>query len=112
MVHENGPALYELGFKSKADVYEYIWKKGLEPLSEYRKRSWVDLHTNGWTGIDRQSGKPWKELPDDYMISVAGDRPDENCIIVCGSDEEVYMQITGGPCSYSSQGLFSNDDWR
>ena len=40
--------------------------------------------TNGWTGIDRQSGKPWKELPDDHMISVAGDQPSDNCIIVCG----------------------------
>jgi len=59
-------------------------------------------------GIDRQSGKPWKELPDDYMISVAGDNPDENCIIVCGSDEEVCVQMTGGPRS----GLGANPFYR
>ena len=112
IVHEIAQHLYELGFKSKAEVYEYIWKKGLEPLSEYRKRSWVDLMTNGWTGIDRQSGRPWKELPDEYMISVAGDKPEENCIIVCGADEEVCMQITGGPPSYSSSGLYSIDAWK
>ncbi len=112
IVHEMAQHLYELGFKSKGEVYDYIWKKGLEPLGEYRKRSWVDLHTNGWTGTDRQSGKPWKELPDDYMISVAGDQPDENCIIVCGADEEVCMQITGGPRAYASSGLYSIDAWR
>jgi hypothetical protein len=96
IVYEMAQHLYELGFKSKDAVYEYIWNKSLEPLSEYRKRSWVDLTTNGWTGIDRQSGKPWKELPDDHMIAVGGDKPGENCIIVCGSEEEVCVQMTGG----------------
>ena len=96
MVHEMARHLYDLGFKSKEEVYEYIWKKSLEPLSEYRKRSWVDLTTNGWIGVDRQSGKPWKELPDDHMVAVAGDNPRDNCIIVCGSDEEVCFQFTGG----------------
>ncbi len=113
MVHEMAHHLYELGFKSKAEVYEYIWKKGLEPLSEYRKRSWVDLMTNGWTGTDRQSGKPWKELPEEHLISVAGDKAGDNCILVCGADEEVCMQITGGVRSgggFSS--LYSIDAWR
>jgi len=113
MVHEMAQHLYELGFKSKNDVYKYIWEKGKEPLSAYRTRSWVDLTTNGWTGIDRQSGKPWKELPDNYMISVAGDNPDENCIIVCGSDEEVCVQMTGGPHSgLGANPFYSIDAWR
>jgi hypothetical protein len=114
IVHEIAKHLWDLGYKTKNDVYEYIWKKGLEPLSEYRKRSWVDLTTNGWMGIDRQSGKPWKELPDDYMISVAGDKPDQNCIIVCGSDEEVCVQMTGGPRGMwgSFSPIYSVDAWR
>ncbi len=45
IVHEMAQCLYEFGFNSKAEVYEYIRGKGLEPLSEYRKRSWADLHT-------------------------------------------------------------------
>jgi hypothetical protein len=114
IVHEMAQHLYELGFKTKDAVYEYIWKKGLEPLSEYRKRSWVDLTTNGWMGIDRQSGKHWKELPDDHLISVAGDYPNENCIIVCGSDEEVCVQMTGGPRGgiLGMHPIYSIDAWR
>ncbi len=113
IVHEMARHLYELGYKSKAEVYEYIWKKGLEPLSEYRKRSWVDLTTNGWMGVDRQSGKPWKELPEDLLISVAGDKPGDNCIIVCGSDEEVCMQITGGPrAMFGFSPFYSIDAWK
>ncbi len=113
MVHEMAQHLYEMGYKSKAEVYEYIWKKGLEPLSEYRKRSWVDLTTNGWMGVDRQSGKPWKELPEDHLISVAGDHPGDNCIIVCGSDEEVCMEITGGPrAMFGFSPFYSIDAWR
>ena len=114
MVHEMARHLYELGFKSKDEVYEYIWKKGLEPLSEYRKRSWVDLTTNGWMGKEPISGKPWKDLPDDYMVSVAGARPNQNCIIVCGSDEEVCVQMTGGPRGGwgAFSPVYSVDAWR
>jgi len=113
IVHEMARHLYELGFKSKEEVYEYIWKKSLEPLSEYRKRSWVDLTTNGWIGVDRQSGKPWKELPDDHMVAVAGDNPRDNCIIVCGSDEEVCFQFTGGPRSmFGFSPFYSIDAWK
>jgi hypothetical protein len=64
-------------------------------------------------GIDRQSGKHWKELPDDHMIAVAGDRPSDNCIIVCGSDEEVCVQMTGGPRGmFASNPFYSVDAWR
>ncbi len=103
IIHEMAQHLYELGFKSKAEIYECLWQRGLESRGEYRERSRVDLQSNGWTGADRQSGKPWKELPDDYMISVAGDQPGEDSIIVCGADEEVCIQITGGPRAYAPQ---------
>lgn len=114
MVHEMARHLYELGFKSKDEVYEYIWKKGMEPLSEYRKRSWVDLTTNGWIGKEPLSGKPWKELPDDYMISVAGQRPNQNCIIISGSDEEVCVHMTGGPRGGwgAMSPVYSIDAWK
>ncbi len=113
MVHEMARHLYDLGFKSKESVQEYIWKKSFEPLKTYRNRSWVDLWTNGWMGVEKQSGKPWKELPDDYMVPAAGDSPSDNCIIVCGSDEEVCVQITGGPRSiYGFVPAYSIDAWR
>jgi hypothetical protein len=113
IVHEMAQHLYEMGFKTKDAVYEYIWKKSLEPLSEYRNRSWVDLTTNGWMGVDRQSGKHWKELPDDHLIAVAGDHPSDNCLIVCGSDEEVCVQMTGGPRGmFGAMPFYSIDAWR
>ena len=113
MVHEMAQHLYDIGFKSKEAVSEYIWKKSFEPLKKYRDRSWVDLTTNGWLGVERQSGKPWKELPDDYMVPVAGDDPNDNCIIVCGSDEEICFEITGGPRGmWGAAPVYSIDAWR
>jgi hypothetical protein len=96
MVAELARHLYELGFKSKDEVYEWIWENSKEPVSVYRNRSWPDFARNGWTGIEPTSGKPWKELPDDYLVPVAGDDPSGNCIIVAGGDEEATMQVTGG----------------
>jgi hypothetical protein len=113
MVHEMARHLYDIGFKSKESVQEYIWKKSFEPLKKYRDRSWVDLMTNGWMGVEKQSGKPWKELSDDYMVPAAGDDPYDNCIIVCGSDEEVCVQITGGPRGiFGARPVYSIDAWR
>jgi hypothetical protein len=102
MVPEMARHLYEVGFKSKDEVYEWMWKKSLEPLKDYRNRSWPDFLRNGWMGIEPTSGKPWKELPDDYMVPVAGDKPSDNCIIVAGGDEEACMQFAGGrDCAYN-----------
>jgi hypothetical protein len=107
MIPEMARHLYELGFKSKDDVYEWIWNESLEPLGQYRNRSWPDFRRNGWTGIEPISGKPWKELPDDHLVAVAGDDPKENCIIVAGGDEEASMQFTAGRDSG-----YSIDAWR
>jgi hypothetical protein len=113
MVHEMAKHLYDIGFKSKEAVLEYIWKKSFEPLKKYRERSWVDLTTNGWLGVERRSGKHWKELPDDYMIPAAGDDPKENVIIVCGSDEEICFEITGGVRGmWGAAPVYNIDAWR
>ncbi len=101
MVREMAQHLYDIGFKSKDEVYEWLWKKSFMPLKDYRDRSWPDMTTNGWLGIERTSGKPWKELADDYMVSAGGDDPSGYCIIVCGSDEEVCQEIGGRGTAYS-----------
>jgi hypothetical protein len=113
MVHEMAYDLYRLGYKSKKEVLEYIWNKSLEPLKDYRNRSWVDLMTNGWMGNESRSGKPWKELPDDYMVPAAGDSPEGSCIIVCGSDEEICYEITATVRGmWGMQPVYSIDAWR
>ncbi len=107
MVPEMAQHLKDLGFNTKGDVYEYIWKKSYEPLKDYRVRSWPDYSRNGWMGNEPISGKPWKELPDDYMLPVAGEKPDSNVVIVAGGQEEASVQLGGGRGQ-----AFSIDAWR
>ncbi len=107
MVAEMAQHLKDLGFNTKDDVLEYIWKKSFEPVGEYRKRSWPDFFRNGWMGLEPISGKPWKELPDDFMVPAGGDEPNVSCIIIGGGQEEASVQLAGGRGN-----AFSIDDWR
>ncbi len=111
MIPEMARHLYEYGFKTKDEVYEYAWKKSFIPLKEYRNLSWPDLVTNGWLGREPRSGKFWKELPDDYMVpSVGSPEPNQFNIIVAGGDEEVCQCLTGRPASFAP--AYSIDAWR
>ncbi len=107
MVPEMAQHLHDYGFKSKDEVYDWLWKKSFEPLKDYRHRSWPDYSRNGWMGTEPISGKPWKELPDDYMVPVSGDTPFANCIIVAGGQEEASVQFGGGHGT-----VYSIDAWR
>jgi len=110
MVPEMARHLQEYGFKTKDEVYEWLWKKSFEPFKDYRLRSGPDVETNGWLGIEPLSGKRWKELPDDYMVPAAGYNPRAFCIIVAGGDEEVSQQMGGREAGFDS--VFSVDAWR
>jgi len=107
MVPEMAKHLHDYGFKTKEEAYEFLWKASFKPLSEYRNRSWVDLTTNGWMGIEPLSGKHWKELSDDYMLPFAGNNPGMNCIIVASSEEEICLNLEGGRGQ-----AYSIDAWR
>ncbi|MBI2851025.1 MAG: hypothetical protein HYX80_08325 [Chloroflexi bacterium] len=107
MIPELAHRLYEYGFKSKQEVYEWFWKATFEPVGQFRLRSGPDLTTNGWMGIEKTSGKHWKELPDDYMVPTKGDEPFANCIIVGGGEEEHCEIIDGGRGT-----AYSIDAWR
>ena len=111
MIPEMARHLYEYGFKSKDEVYEWLWKKSFMTVDQYKKFSWVDLTTNGWMGIEKTSGKSWRELPDDYMVPAAGNDPSGFCIIVGGGDEEVSQQIGGGR-QPGANTIYSIDAWR
>jgi hypothetical protein len=109
MVPEMARHLYECGFKSKDAVYEWLWKQSFEPVRDFRNRSWPDLNTNGWLGIEQTSGKHWKELADDHLVPAGGNEPFNNCIVVSSSEEEVCVEIEG---SRSSNNAYSIDAWR
>ena len=106
MVPSMAKDLYDVGFKSKDEVYEYIYKKSFEPVKKYRMRGGPDFFTNGWMGIERTSGKHWKELADDYMVPVCPD-PRSNCIILVHGEETVLDRFQGGHGT-----AFSIDAWR
>jgi len=112
MIPEMARHLYDIGFKSKDAVYEWLWKKSFMTVDQYKKFSWVDLSTNGWMGIEPTSGKHWKELPDDYMVPAAGRDPSGFCIIVGGGDEEVAQEIAGGRGMMGYSPIYNVDAWR
>lgn len=82
------------GFKSKDDVYEWLYKQSFMTLREYRTHQAPDVWTNGWKSIEATSGKPWKELDEDYMVPACPD-PFSNCIIVTGGGEEMALWSGG-----------------
>lgn len=107
MVAEMAQHLYDCGFKSKQAVYEWMWEKSKEPLRVYRNRSWPDMYTNGWMGIEPTSGKHWKELSDDDLVPAGGFDPFETLIVIAGGQEEACQQLGGG-----RDITYSIDAWR
>ncbi|MFC2038270.1 hypothetical protein ACFLUG_00655 [Chloroflexota bacterium] len=107
MVPEMAQHLVDLGFKSKDDVYKYVWEKSFEPVGKYRLRSWPDYRRNGWIGIEPLSGKAWKELPDDHLVPSTTDDVTEFLITIGGGQEEASLQLSGGRGP-----VFSIDAWR
>ncbi|MFC2014804.1 hypothetical protein ACFLUP_02295 [Chloroflexota bacterium] len=99
--------MYDYGFKSKDEIYEWMWKKSFEPVSEYRMRGTGDQRTNGWTAIEKTSGKYWRELPDDYMVAAGGEGPWDYCIIIGGGQETTCERFSGAHGS-----AYSIDAWR
>ena len=75
---------------------------------KYRMRGMPDFTTNGWMGIERTSGKHWKELPDDYMVPAGGDSP-RLLHYRCPRQETAVDRFGGSPMA--SHG-FSIDAWR
>jgi hypothetical protein len=100
--------LYDYGFKTKQSIYEWVWKKSFEPVSKYRMRGMPDFTTNGWLGIEKTSGKPWRELPDDYMVPAGGDDPfDSYNVVVINMEETASGRYSGGHGQ-----AYSIDAWR
>ena len=106
MVPSIAQDLRDVGFESKDQIYEYIYKLSFEPVKKYRMRGGPDFFTNGWMGIEKTSGKHWKELDDDYMVPVCPE-PSSNCIIIVDGEETVLDRFQGGHGN-----AYSIDDWR
>jgi len=112
MASQMAQDLYEYGFKSKEEVYEWLWKKSLIPVSDYKKYGWYDAKTNGGRAIEDTSGKPWNDLPDDYKVPALGKKPFDNCIIVSGTGEEVCLELGGRGFFSGIYPIYHIDPWR
>jgi hypothetical protein len=100
--------MYDYGFKTKQSIYEWIWKQSFEPVGKYRMRGMPDFTTNGWLGIEKTSGKPWRELPDDYMVPAGGGNPFNSYnIVVINMEETASARYSGGHGQ-----AYSIDNWR
>jgi hypothetical protein len=107
MMPEMAQHLRDYGFKTKEEVYEWLYQKSFMTVAEYRTHSWPDMRTNAWRGIEKTSGKRWLELPEDYMVPAMSD-PFQCCIIVTGGGEE---SSTWGQGRHSGDGYLI-DYWR
>ena len=104
--------LYEYGFKSKEEVYEWLWKKSMVPVKQFRKYGWFDVKTNAGNSPEDTSGIPWNKLPDDFMTPALGKKPMDNCIIVGGGPDEVCLELGGRGFFSGVYPIYSIDAWR
>jgi hypothetical protein len=102
-------SLWDYGFKTKAAVFEWMWKATFIPVSQYRNYGWFDTSTNSGRNNEPTSGKPWNDLPPDYMVPTMGSTAASNLILVCmGPGDENTMQFQGGRGSR----LYPIDPWK
>jgi hypothetical protein len=109
MLPQMAQHLYEAGFKTKDDIYEWIYKQSFMTVREYRTHSWPDMRTNAWKGVERTSGKRWLELDEDYLVPACED-PFSNLVIVSGAGEEVAL--FGGGRGPGMDAAWHIDPWR
>jgi len=74
-------------------------------------RGMPDFTTNGWLGIEKTSGKPWRELPDDYMVPAGGNDPfDDYNVMVINMEETASARFgaaMGRPLASTPGGNFA-----
>jgi hypothetical protein len=100
--------LVDAGFKTKRAGYEYLVNNFFLTAGYYSRSGWWDFVTDSGKAIESTSGKPFKDLPEDYPIPAFGTNPMGSCFIVSngGADEIVYIWEGGRPSSYPV------DPWR
>ena len=83
------------GFKTKDEVYEWLYKKSFMTVGEYRTHSWPDIRTNAWIRYRKDLRQALERASGRYMVPAVDD-PRDSCIIVTGGGEEFLMWSGGG----------------
>jgi hypothetical protein len=114
IIHMNlAETLYLAGFKSKAEVYKWMWENYTIPVYDYWNSGLYDFMTDGGRSTEPTSGKTYQQLLDaggQYQLHpFGGSNYMSNCLIVGDSfaDEHWYYNVFGG--RPSATGI---DAWR
>jgi hypothetical protein len=100
IIHMNlANILYLAGFKSKAEVYQWMYDNYTIPVYDYWNSGLFDFMTDSGAAIERSSGKTYNEL-----LAMGGTYPlhpfsaSGSCLIVADSfaDEHWYYNVFGG----------------
>ena len=95
--------LYLFGFKTKDELYQYIWEKSARTKAER------DLI--GFSGAvrakDRETGLAWDDIPPDTVLHASGTTPRANLVIVSGGAYEDWYRCPAGRGS-----TYAIDPWR
>ncbi len=114
MVPEMAQDLKDYGFTSKQAVYNWFWENARLPMGEFKKYGWYDFQTSGGTKLEPTSGKPYKDLPDDYMtpalVSMTNPKPNDTVVLIAGGAEEVCVHVMGSTSPRST--IYPIDPWR
>ena len=79
--------LHDAGFATKQAVYDWWWKATFDNMYNFHIDGSYNHETNGGLAIESTSGKPFKDLPDDYLIPITPS-PSSNTMIVAGGISE------------------------
>jgi hypothetical protein len=85
--------LYGAGFKTKSDIYKYIWNKSARTKAQH------DLIGFRSTGgyIEEETGLDWRTMPPTTIMHAAGGSdPTQNLVLVGGGTYEEWFRLTMG----------------
>jgi hypothetical protein len=100
-------SLKDDGFKTKADVYTWLFNTYKLSMADWKKYGDYDFVSSGGQAIESSSKKKYADLPDDYMIPFFGSGPTSNCILVAiHPGDEVCWELGGRP------GIYPIDPWK
>jgi len=103
-------SLYDYGFKTKNDFYNWLFKTYKITEGQYKTYGWWDFRTSGGEATEPQSGLKYNLLPSDFLVTVFGQSAANNCVITISSPGG--EQFWGFGCHPTRPSLYSIDAWR
>ncbi len=89
-------SLLNFGFKSKADLYNYVYDRTTMAVSDFKKNGWYDVLTNNGAAIEPTSGKAYNALAPDYKVHIYGTAKEQLAIISASPGDETLQVFSGG----------------